>query len=115
MEITMVILDTERDACIVWLINSPIIGYENKVTRIKGSVSEICKSLVSRLAVYEDTKNQWGNNIQKLYWADNVYLDVSGFGLDYKYILNNNYDLDVVDIRGINADSIIPERMHLKR
>ena len=111
----MVILDTERDACTVWLINSPIIGYENKVTRIKGNVSEICESLVSRLTVYKDAKNQWGNNVQKLCWADDVYLDISGFGLDYKYILND-YGLNVVDIRGRNADSIIPERIqHLKR
>lgn len=107
----MIILDPDRDGCVVWLINSPIIA-----TRIKRDTAlEICQSLISRLAVYKDVKNQYGNTIKKLFWADDVYLDVAAFGLTYKDIFND-YGLDVVDIRGRSANTIIPERIHvLKR
>lgn len=112
----MIILDPDRDGCVVWLINSPIIEYKNNATRIKGdTVLEICQSLISRLAVYKDVKNQYGNTIKKLFWADDVYLDVAAFGLTYKDIFND-YGLDVVDIRSRSANTIIPERINvLKR
>lgn len=111
----MIILDPDRNGCVVWLINSPIIEYKNKVTRIKGNADfEICQSIISRLAVYKDVKNQWGNTIKKLFWTDDVYLDVAAFGLTYKDIFNY-YGLDVIDIHGISANMIIPERIHLKR
>lgn len=102
----MIILDPHRDGCTVWIL-SPIIG--NKVTTIKGDVVEVCKSLIKRLAVYKEVKNQWGNYVKQLVWADDIYLDMSGFGRDYKYIFND-YGLDIIEIRAKSADSIIPER-----
>lgn len=106
----MVILDPDRDGCVVWLINSSITGYKNEVTRIKGNIFEVCESLVSRLAIYRDVKNQWGNNVKRLFWADDVYLDISAFGITYKDIFND-YGLDIMDIRAKNADTIIPKRI----
>ena len=107
----MVILDPDRDGCTVWLINSPIIGCKNKVTHIKGKTSlEICKQIISRLAVYVDVKNQYGNSVKRLAWVDEVYLDISVFGTSYKDILND-YGLDVVEIRAKSPNSIIPERL----
>lgn len=112
----MVILDPDRDGCVVWLINSPITEYKNKVTRVKGETAyETCLSLISRLAVYKNVKNQWGNSVKKLFWADDVYLDACyAFGKVYKDVFNE-YDLNVVDILSKNADTIIPKRIYLKR
>ena len=104
----MVILDPDRDGCTVWLIHSPIIGYESKVTHIKGTTFEVCKSLVNRLTGYKEIKNQCGNYVKKLCWADSVYLDIAAFGRDYKYIFKD-YGLDVIDVRAKSADTIIPE------
>lgn len=101
----MIILDPGRDECVVWLINSPIINYRNKVTRIKGDVSEICKSLIGRLAEYRKVKNQWGNYVDKLFWKDDIYLDVSVIGQVYKDIFKY-YGLSIIDVTplsGVNA------------
>lgn len=106
----MIILDPYRDGCTVWIL-SPIIG--NKVTNIKGNVVEVCKSLIKRLAVYREVKNQWGNYVKQLVWTDDVYLDMSGFGGIYKDIFND-YGLDIIEIRAKSADSIIPERMEIR-
>lgn len=107
----MIILNPNMDGCEVWLIKSPIVQYENKVTRIKGdNINDVCKSLMRRLTHYEKVKNQMGNYIEKLFWSDDVYLDVAAFGLAYKDIFDK-YDLDVIDIRGKKADMIIPERI----
>jgi hypothetical protein len=108
----MVVLDPDRNGCTVWLINSPII-HANKVTHIKGNVYEVCNSLINRLTIYREVKNQWGNYVKRLCWADNIYLDVSAFGVAYKDIFND-YGLDVIDVRGKNADAIIPERVLIK-
>lgn len=109
----MVILDPDREGCVVWLVNSPIIRHENNVTCIKGdTIEEICKSLIRRLAGYKDIKNQWGNTVTIPCWQDDVYLDISGLGVIYKDVFNN-YGLDVIDIRGKNADVIVPERCNI--
>ena len=107
----MIILDPDRCGCTVWLINSPIIGYKNKVTYIKGeTLLETCKQIISRLGVYKDVKNQWGNFVKRLSWVDDVYLDISAFGKYYKDIFND-YGLDVIDIYGKSPNSIIPKRI----
>lgn len=103
----MIILDPDRDGCTVWLIHSPIIGYESKVTHIKGNTLEVCKSLINRLTVCKKVKSQWGIYVKKC-WVDCVYLDIAAFGRDYKYILRDN-GLEVIDISYKSADSIIPE------
>ena len=105
----MVILNPNKDGCEVWLIQSPILQYESKVTHLKGDIETICKSLVKRLAEYVKTKDQWGNYTYKLCWLDSIFLDVAAIGMTYKYVLED-YGLDVIDIHGKNADSIIPER-----
>lgn len=105
----MVILNPERDGCEIWLIKSPILQYESKVTHLKGDVYTVCKSLIKRLAEYVETKDQWGNRSYKLCWLDYVFLDVAAMGMAYKHIFEK-HGLEVTDIHGKNADLIIPER-----
>lgn len=105
----MVILNPDREGCEIWLIESPVTQYKNSVTYLRGDVETICKSLVKRLAKYAKTKDQWGNYTYILRWQDSVFLDVAAMGMTYKYILED-YGLDIVEIHGRSADSIIPER-----
>lgn len=106
----MIILNPDRDGCEVWLIKSPIIQYGSKVTRLKGDIDTVCKSLVRRLTYWAKTKDQWGNYVERLHWVDFVFLDVAAMGMTYKHIFRD-YGLDVIDIHGKNADLIIPEKV----
>lgn len=105
----MVILNPNKDGCEIWLIESPVIQYESKVTHLKGDIDAVCKSLITRLTEYIKTKDQWGNCTYKLCWLDSIFLDVAAMGMTYKRIFED-YGLKVVDIHGRKADSIIPER-----
>lgn len=110
----MVILDQDRDGCTVWLINSPVTKYENKVTKVKGGdVLETCKSLINRLAVYKEVRTQWGNWVKRLCWEDNVHLDISTFGKPYRDIFAH-YGLGVIDVHARSADIIMPEKIMIK-
>jgi hypothetical protein len=104
----MIILDPDRNGCVVWLIN-PAIAKHGAKTYIRGDLNEVCNSLIKRITLYKKVKNQQGNYVKRLCWADDVYLDISGFGMGYKNIFSE-YGLDVVDFCGKNADWIIPER-----
>ena len=105
----MVILDPDIYGCTMWLINSPIVGYKNKVTHIKGKTSvETCKLIISRLAEYKDVKNQWGNFVKRLSWIDDVYLDISAFGKCYKDIFKD-YGLNVIDVYPESTNLSIPK------
>lgn len=85
------------------------------MTHVKGETAyETCLSLISRLAVYKNVKNQWGNSVEKLYWADDVYLDnCFAFGKVYKDVFDE-YGLDVIDILSKSADTIIPKRIYMR-
>lgn len=102
----MILLDPDMKGCHVWLINSSVNGYKPNVTYIRGNtVKEICDSLINRLAFYKE--DNWG--YKELIWADEVYLDITAMGHDYKDIFNNKYDLPVIEVVG-KSRSVIPER-----
>ena len=109
----MIILDPDRDGCTVWLINSPVTNYVDKVTYIKGNTDEnICKSLISRLAEYREIENQWGYYVAKLCWKDCVLLDIAAMGRIYKEIFKH-YGLSVLDVIPNNANNISPVTIHI--
>lgn len=102
----MIILDPDRDGCVVWIIN-PYVKDKNRVTRIKGTIDEVCKQLIYNFTEYKRVKNQWGNYFDKLFWKDYVYLDTAGMGRLYKDILECRHDLPVEEVRACNLSSII--------
>lgn len=94
------IIDTYRDGVYLWT--------DSNVTSIKGkgkSISEICRDIYSRVVQPRETVN--GKIVyDQLY---ELYIDISGYGMDYKNYLMN-MGLVVHEIRPKNIDIILPVR-----
>lgn len=103
----MIILDPEMNGCVVWLINSPITE-KNKVTHIKGgTIEEICRELINRLATYGYVENLYGAYVKTLIWKDIVYLDITSMGHMYKDVFRH-YGLPVEDITPGSPNNVLP-------